>query len=128
MDYGTAKFYPLFGLIIALIPIVLYIVSKRRAHAYKSSRTHYVTPDTRDDYNTAPVRREGASTAPMKRYSAEAYEQHTYGDSAPQQYPSSARGTPQKPNRRYDPSAYSNGAGSYQPGEMDSIDTTDLKL
>ncbi|MBQ8965456.1 hypothetical protein [Ruminococcus sp.] len=125
IDYGTKKYEPLLGLLVALIPVVWVLISRKRARAYKSSRTHYVNQGPRDDYNSAPVGRDGQPVQPMRRYSADAYEAHTYaGGISPQQ-----GGIPQQPptGRRYDPSAYG-GNGDYQPGEMDSIDTTDLKL
>ena len=124
VDYGTLKFEPLLGIVITLIPIIWIIISRRKAQAYKSSRTHYVNQGPADNYNTAPVPRAGASGQPMRRYSPDAYEAHTYaGGISPQQ-----GGQPmQQSGRRYDPSAYGGSSGE-NLGEMDSIDTTNLKL
>ena len=126
-DFGAAKWEPLLGLVITLIPIVWFIISKKRTQAYKNSRTHYVNQGPSDPYNTAPVPREGASGQPMRRYSPEAYNAHTYaGGISPEQGGVQQNGQ-QSAGRRYDPSAYG-GGGDYQPGEMDSIDTSNLKL
>lgn len=101
-DFSTLKFLPLFGFIIAAIPLIMFIVSKKRAKAFKSSRTHYVDQGPHVDYNTPPS---NAGGEPMKRYSAQAYETHTY----PRGYNAD--------NDQQERSA-----------EMDSIDTSDLKL
>jgi hypothetical protein len=104
-DFSTAKFMPLFGFIIALIPLLMFIVSRKHAKAYKASRTHYVNQGPPVDYNTPPS---NAGGEPMKRYSAQAYETHTY------------------------PRGYSNDNNASQgqgtSAEMDSIDTSNLKL
>lgn len=115
-DYGQMKLLPLFGLLLAVVPTLMFIFSWRKNRAYKSSRTHYVNAGGGDLYNTAPA----TNGEPMKRYSAAAYEAHTTPGGVPQE-----NLAPQ--GRRYDPSAYSGGEG-YEPGEMDSIDTTNLKL
>ena len=126
-DFGAAKWEPLLGLVITLIPIVWFIISKKRTQAYKNSRTHYVNQGPSDPYNTAPVPRAGASGQPMRRYSPEAYNAHTYaGGISPEQGGVQQNGQ-HSAGRRYDPSAYG-GGGDYQPGEMDSIDTSNLKL
>ena len=119
-DYNNMKLMPLFGFIIALIPTLMFIFSWRKNRAYKSSRTHYVNEASADPYNTAPTTANGAQGA-MRRYSADAYEAHTTPGGVPQE-------TIQQPSgRRYDPSAYS-GGNTYEPGEMDSIDTSHLNL
>ncbi|WP_294490408.1 hypothetical protein [uncultured Ruminococcus sp.] len=126
-DYGSAKWEPLLGLVITLIPIVWFIISKKRTKSFKNSRTHYVNQGPSDLYNTPPVPREGASGQPMRRYSPDAYNAHTYaGGISPEQGGVQQNGQ-QPAGRRYDPSAYG-GSGDYQPGEMDSIDTSNLKL
>lgn len=116
-DYDSDKFMPLIGLIITLIPVIMIIVSRRKIAGYKSTRTHYVNEEPTDPYNTAPVTSDGTPAAPMKRYSSGAYEAHTAAGGLPQQTTQNS----------YDPSAYG-GSDNYQPGEMDSIDTTNLKL
>lgn len=110
-DYDSDKFLPLIGLIITLIPIIWIIVSRRKTVGYKSSRTHYVNEASTDPYNTAPVAANGTPAAPMKRYSSGAYEAHT----AP-------GGLPQQQETPY------GGPEGYEPGEMDSIDTSNLNL
>ena len=104
-----------------------FIISKKRTKSFKNSRTHYVNQGPSDLYNTPPVPREGASGQPMRRYSPDAYNAHTYaGGISPEQGGMQQNGQ-QQAGRRYDPSAYG-GGGDYQPGEMDSIDTSNLKL
>lgn len=104
-DFSTAKFLPLIGLVIALIPILMFIVSKKRAKSFKNSRTHYVNQGPDEYYNTPPSNTGGE---PMRRYSAQAYEAHTY------------------------PGGYNSGDNASQGqetnAEMDSIDTSNLKL
>ncbi|WP_024857597.1 hypothetical protein [Ruminococcus albus] len=102
-DFSTLKFLPLFGFIIAAIPLIMFIVSKKRAKAFKSSRTHYVDQGPPVDYNTPPS---NAGGEPMKRYSAQAYETHSY----PRGYGADSNNTQET------------------IGEMDSIDTSNLKL
>lgn len=110
-DFQQMKFLPLIGLIITIIPIIWIIVSRRKTVGYKSSRTHYVNEAPTDPYNTAPVAANGTPAAPMKRYSSGAYEAHT----AP-------GGLPQQQETPY------GGPEGYEPGEMDSIDTSNLNL
>ncbi|MBP5267331.1 MAG: hypothetical protein J6Z29_01945 [Ruminococcus sp.] len=102
-DFSTARFMPLFGFIIAAIPVLMFIVSRKRARAFKSSRTHYVNQGPPVDYNTPPS---NAGGEPMKRYSAQAYETHSY----PRGYGADSNNTQET------------------IGEMDSIDTSNLKL
>lgn len=102
-DFSTDKFMPLFGFIVALIPALMFIVSRKRAKAYKASRTHYVNQGPPVDYNTPPS---NAGGEPMRRYSAQAYETHSY----PRGYGADSNNTQET------------------IGEMDSIDTSNLKL
>ncbi|SEK78222.1 DUF6709 family protein [Ruminococcus albus] len=101
-DFSTARFMPLFGFIIAAIPVLMFIVSRKRARAFKNSRTHYVNQGPANNFSAPPS---NAGGEPMKRYSAQAYEAHTY----PHGYNAD--------NNQQEPSA-----------EMDSIDTSNLKL
>ena len=101
-DFSTARFMPLFGFIIAAIPLLMFIVSRKRARAYKNSRTHYVNQGPANNFSAPPS---NAGGEPMRRYSAQAYETHTY----PRGYNAD--------NSQQEPSA-----------EMDSIDTSNLKL
>lgn len=110
-DYGQMKLLPLIGLVITIIPIIMFIVSAKKNRAYKSSRTHYVNEAPTDPYNAPPVTANGTPAAPMRRYSADAYEAHTTPGGVPQQ-----QNTP-----------YENPNGSAS-GEMDSIDTSHLNL
>ena len=103
-DFSTDKFMPLFGIIVALIPALMFIVSRKRAKAYKASRTHYVNQGPPVDYNTPPS---NAGGEPMRRYSAQAYETHSY----PRGYNTDNNNNTQE-----------------TIGEMDSIDTSNLKL
>ena len=132
--FSAVRFFPLVGLVIALVPILLYFISKKRVHSYKSSRTHYVAPDNGIDYNTPPERRDGADPTATRRYSADAYERYSTRGIQPEEDTNSndkndgrkGRKQPDGPVRRYDPSAYSGGAGTYEPGKMDEIDLSVL--
>ena len=101
-DFSTARFMPLFGFIIAAIPLLMFIVSRKRARAFKNSRTHYVNQGPANNFSAPPS---NAGGEPMKRYSAQAYEAHTY------------------------PRGYSADTNQQEPSAaMDSIDTSNLKL
>ena len=105
MNYSIARFYPLFGVLLAAAPIVLHMINKRRAHAYKSKRIPGTEQYNAPDFNSAPVDRDGNIAAPVRRYSSDSYAAHT----------------------RYRGQTGEE-TSDYREGEMDSIDTTNLRL